>query len=59
MPRDRRTNQLSIVLVVVIIVAIYYGATAAVTVDHCGKGNPAKWIWTPPPHWQCEVAITG
>jgi len=49
--RTRRSNQMFIVLLVVLALVFWYGAVFAGTKANCT--GPQVWVWTPPPHWRC------
>ena len=51
MSRTRRSNQMFIVLLVVLALVFWYGAVFAGTKANCT--GPQVWVWTPPPHWRC------
>jgi hypothetical protein len=58
MSRDRSNNRFFVIMVIAVVVALYYGSVMAVTSNRC-NGGPEKWIWVPPPHWQCVNPLSG
>jgi len=49
--RSRNQNQVFVILLVLLAVALWYGAVFAGTAGQCANGG--TWVWTPPPHWRC------
>jgi hypothetical protein len=56
-PRDKRNTQFFWILLVILAVVVYYGGVWAGTSDKCGSTVAEKWVWTPPPHWECVVSF--
>jgi len=50
--RTRNQNQIFVVLLLVLLVALWYGGVFAATAGQCRSGSE-QWVWTPPPHWHC------
>ncbi len=54
-PGPRRSNQIFVVLLVLVAIALWYGGVFVGTEANCRAVQ--IWVWTPPPHWRCHEPV--